>query len=140
MNALFKKTAGLFMAASLLAGCKTSGAIVTLPVQCRVVTKIDVAYQRDTLTIHRQYTSQEKMSQVLTYLRLLDRWNLPAMNPDAAPGHVIRITVAYSDGEQTVYHQKADQYFKTGEDRWRNIDPFQALQISQIITELPSDI
>lgn len=141
MYKIRKKMTARILAAVLLlfplSGCAHSHGI--RPSQYRVVTGIEVVYQREAASFHRKYTSQEKMGKMLNYLRLLTPCDPPVIDPDRVPGHHVEITVSYSDGKQTVYRQKADQYLKTGSGPWRQVDRYRASQIGTLLLELPSD-
>lgn len=116
----------------LLAGCQR----VQEPTPCRVVTQITVTRSDGS---RRNYTDQDKMRTVLTYLRCLDPYGTAADPPPAAAGADYRIEVSYSDGNGTIYLQRADRYLQVKGQPWQNLDPEKAALLSDIFKTVPSD-
>ena len=124
--------------ALLLAGCGcTLRPTATAPV---TVVKITVRYDGTTPHTQRQYVSSEKIRAILNYLRWIDPYGKPGKDPETIPGGLYRITLHLSDGSQSVYLQKADQYMKIDEQPWQTIDTKKALTLGKLLAEMESDI
>ena len=109
------------------------------PTSLRVVTEITVTYDYGSVHALRSYTHEEKMRQILNYLRQIDPYGDPAENPETADGSDYRITCHYSDGSQKCYRQKGDRYFQGADGIWRNIDPKRAMHLGFILGKMRSD-
>lgn len=105
----------------------------------RVVSQVDITYQNENLRAHRQFLQQDKIQQILTYLRLLDPYGVPLGDPEEVTGREYEIQVLYSDGSRRVYHQRADRYFRTEGGPWKRIDPQKALLLGGLFGMMPSD-
>ena len=105
----------------------------------RLVTQITVSYEQDPFYVVREYTSGEKIRQVLNYLRQLKPYGTPEEDPEGAGGNLIRMVLSFSDGQQEVYEQRSDRYFKKNDEVWMYIDPQKAQQISMIMGQYESD-
>ena len=128
----------IFAAVMLLSGCtRFGGNSQSSPV--RVVTQVTVSYEEDPFYVTRQYTSGEKVRQVLNYLRQLRPYGKPQEDPETVSGSLIRIVLSFSDGEQQVCQQRSDRYFKKNDEDWMYVDPQKAQQISMILGEYESD-
>ncbi len=121
----------------LLAGCSRT----KLPTQSpsRLVTGITVMYENDPIRFFRRYTSDEKMQQVLNYLRLIDPKGIVQDDPETLPGGQYTITLLYSDGSSNIYRQKSDAYMQTDDGPWKRIDPKKAEWLGQLLEQLESD-
>ena len=109
------------------------------PGEFRVVVGVTLQYENGPISAQRVYTSENKMQQVLDYLRLIDPYGTPQENPESAPGSNYRITLYFSDGSQTDYFQKSDRYMLRAGDSWKKIDPARAEELGRIMGQLPSD-
>lgn len=105
----------------------------------RVVTQIHVVYQKDRIVSERKFTVDEKMQQILLYLRQISPYGIPAQDPEEVPGSVFYITLHYSDGTQKVYQQRADRFMRINGGPWKRIDPKRAVKLSQILGMMDSD-
>lgn len=115
----------------LLAGCQR----IQEPAVCRVVTQITVTRSDGS---RRCYTDQSKMRAVLTYLRGLDPYGA-ADAPTVGTDTDYRIEVSYSDGNGTIYLQKANRYLQINGQSWQSLDPEKAALLSEIFETTPSD-
>ena len=79
------------------------------------------------------------MRAILNYLRWIDPYGKPEADPETTRGSLYRITLHISDGTETVYLQKADQYMQVGEGPWLTIDPNRAKTLHRIVSEMESD-
>ena len=124
--------------ALLLSGCKPLQNQGEQP-EFRVVVGVTLRYDNGPIKAQRVYTSENKMQQVLDYLRLIDPYGTPQEDPDTVPGSNYRITLYFSDGSQTDYFQKSDRYMLRAGDSWKKIDPARAEDLGRIMGQLESD-
>ena len=108
-------------------------------VPVRVVTQINITYENGAIRTQRHYEDAEKMTQVLNYLRLIDPYGRPAVDPEIVGGSQFYIELAYSDGTSKVYRQKADRYMQIDGGDWKTIDPARAEELSLILGQMESD-
>ena len=139
MGKQFKRLLFLFAMLWILYGCSRPEPGSPPDSVCRVVTEITVDYENSGIRFHRQYTSSEKMQQILNYLRTIDPYGRPEEDPEATVGSCFRITLFYSDKCQTVYLQKSDRFLKTDGGEWKRIDPDRARELSRILGLMESD-
>ena len=123
---------------SLVGGCmhfvtKTEQAPV------RVVTHINITYDNGSIHTQRHYEDAGKMKQVLNYLRLIDPYGRPAVDPEMVGGSQFYIELAYSDGSSKIYRQKADRYMQIDGGDWKTIDPARAEELSLLLGQMESD-
>lgn len=123
---------------SLVGGCMHF-VIRTEPAPVRVVTHIDITYENGTIQTQRHYEDAGKMKQVLNYLRLIDPYGRPAVDPEIVGGSHFHIELAYSDGSSKVYRQKADRYMQIDGGDWKTIDPTRAEELSLLLGQMESD-
>ncbi len=119
-----------------LTGCHRP---VQEPPAARVVTDIAVTFQNGPLTAQRHYTASPKVRTILHYLRWIDPYGQPEVDPDTVTGNSIRIELYYSDGNKKTYLQKADRYLWEEGKSWQNINPEYALDLSRILGQMESD-
>ncbi|MBE6975688.1 MAG: hypothetical protein E7439_00605 [Ruminococcaceae bacterium] len=105
----------------------------------QVVTQIDVTYENGAIRTVRHYKDAGKMKQVLNYLRLIDPYGTPALDPEYIKGSDFRIELTYSDGSSKVYRQKADRYMQIDDGPWRSINPARAEELSLLLGQMESD-
>ncbi len=110
------------------------------PSALRVVTEIDIAYKNGPLHCRRHYHKDEKMAQILSYLRQISPYGRPQEDPELTDGSLFQISLTYSDGSKKIYEQKADSYLRVNGGPWENIDPQKAETLSQLLGTLPSDL
>lgn len=120
----------------LLTGCAPQ---LPEPTAYRVVVQIQILYQNSGLRQFWSFHSDEKMESILTYLRILDPYGTPEVDPESAPGSDFFITLIYSDGNRKCYQQRADRYLRIGNGTWRYIDPDTALRLSNLLGVLIAD-
>lgn len=123
--------------AAFLAGCRICPTDTST--ENAVVTGIRIVHYLGDHSEERQYQTEENMSMVLTYLRLLKTVGVPEEDPMAEGGGVYHITLSLSDGREIAYAQKADRYLWQERFGWRLIDEDQAPQLGQLFRALPSD-
>lgn len=119
----------------LLSGCTREDPPSSFP----LVTEITVHYENGPIHGELRYTEDEKMQQILTYLRLLNPYGQPQEDPETAEGTLFQIILTHSGGGSSVYQQKADRYLKTGQEPWLCIPPQKALELSLLLGYLESD-
>ena len=89
---------------------------------CRVVTEIRVVATIDGQTYLKTYTAPEQMHSALNYLRLLQKGKRADIDPDSFRSDSYEITVFYSDGQRTRYHQLHTDYLKIDDGHWQTIE------------------
>ena len=122
---------------TLLCGCSK----LHIPQQQagRIVTGITVMYENESVRFFRRYTTDEKIQNILAYLRLMDPKGAAQTNPETLPGGLYTITLLYADGNSLIYRQKNNNYLQEGNGKWKNIDPKKAEWLSQLIGKTESD-
>lgn len=109
------------------------------PTPVRVVTRIDITYENGAIRTQRHYQDSYKMTQVLNYLRLIDPYGRPALDPEIISGSHFYIELGFSDGSTKVYRQKADRYMQIDGGEWKSIDPARAEELSLLLGQMESD-
>lgn len=127
-----KRIGILLILAALLAGCGKKTEPVT-----RVVTGVQVEYNRGEDTIYRAYTKPSSVQSVLTYLRILRPFG-PTV-PKGEHESTCRITLRYSHGPDSVYLQQGNRYLCRDGGDWQNIDNNRANLLYPLLLLLPSD-
>lgn len=120
---------------SLLSGCRQE----KVPVRPTVVTGITVTYENGPISAKRYYTSSPKMRAILNYLRWIDPYGPPEVDPDKISGSTFSIVLFYSNGQEKLYLQKADNYMLEEGLPWRKIDPNRAMTLGKMMGEMESD-
>ena len=120
---------------SLLSGCRKE----TEPVRPNVVTGITVTYENGPISARRYYTSSPKMRAILNYLRWIDPYGPPEVDPETVGGSTFSIILSYSNGQEKCYLQKADNYLLEDGLPWRKIDPDRAMTLGKMMGEMESD-
>ena len=105
----------------------------------RVVTQIDITFDNGAIHAQRHYQDAQKVRQILDYLRLIDPYGRPAINPELVYGSHFYIELSYSDGSKKVYRQKADRYMQIDGGEWKTINPNRAEELSLLLGQLASD-
>ena len=107
--------------------------------QSRVVLKIDIDYHFGALSHSRSYRDNEKMREVLNYLRTIKPYGPPEEDPATAFGSLFIITLIYSDGSHKTYLQKSNRYLLEEGGSWQKINPQKAALLGDILAQTPSD-
>ena len=123
---------------SLISGCGNY-TLSSAPSAPKTVIKVTVAYQNAQDQFQRVYVSSSKMRAILNYLRWIDPYGKPEIDPETTRGGLFRITLHLSDNTETVYLQKSDQFMQVDGGPWLTIDPSQAKTLHQIVVEMESD-
>ena len=123
----------------LCTGCGHRMPVTTVPTH-RVVTGIDITFQYGPLYARRIYTSAEKMSVILHYLRFIDPYGTPPEPPESVDGSDFYIVLNYSDGGQKLYRQHADRFMQVDGGEWKSISVKKAVELSRILGQMKSDI
>lgn len=123
---------------SFLGGCMH---FVVKPAEApvRVVTQIHVTCDNGSICSERHYSDAEKMKHVLNYLRLIDPYGRPAVDPEIIQGSSFYIELGYSDGSKKVYRQKANRYMQVDGGEWKTINPNRAEDLSILLGQMESD-
>lgn len=120
---------------SLLSGCRQEKA----PARPTVVTGITITYENGPITAKRHYTSSAKIRAILNYLRWIDPYGAPDIDPEKAGGSIFSIVLSYSDGKESLCMQKADNYFWEEGHSWRKINPDKAMTLGKMMGQMESD-
>ena len=129
----------IFFMATLLYGCSLPSSHADSQPLCRIVTQITVIQQDDAAASQKLYTDAEKMQSILNYLRLIDPYGSPSVDPKSVDGSTVRIIVSHSDGFEQVYEQKADRFMTVNGGRWMCIDSEKAQTLHALIEGMESD-
>ena len=105
----------------------------------RVVTQIDITFDNGAIHAQRHYQDAQKVRQILNYLRLIDPYGRPTVDPELVYGSQFYIELSYSDGSKKVYRQKADRYMQIDGGEWKTINPNRAEELSLLLGQLVSD-
>ena len=103
----------------------------------RVVTGVQVQYQRRGDTINRTYTKSASIQSILTYLRILKPFG--PVNPEGTDESTCQITLQYSHGPDSVYLQQGQRYLRRDDGDWETIDTSRASLLYPLLLLLPSD-
>ena len=117
----------------LLGGC---GRQVETP--HRVITGVQVEYQRQGEILERVYTRQESIGSIMNYLRMLKPTG--PVQPQKDDSCICRITVRYSYGPDKVFVQQGNDYLQQDGGMWKEIDVHQAQLLYPMLLLLPSDV
>ena len=109
------------------------------PTRPNVVTGITVTYENGPISARRYYSSSPKMRAILNYLRWIDPYGSPDIDPESVGGSSFSIVLSYSDGGIKQYRQKADNYLQEEGQPWRKIDPDRAMTLGRMLGEMESD-
>ena len=104
-----------------------------------IVTRIDVTASIDGEIYRFSYTDQEKMGEVLMYLRLLDPDLLHPIEPETFRTDAYEIRMTMLDGQETVYYQLYDTYLRKGTGYWYTISPTDGSMLHPLLLSLPPD-
>lgn len=105
--------------------------------ECRVVTSVQVQYQKPGDTITRTYTRTESIQSILTYLRILHPHG-PVI-PETASESMYQITLHYSHGPDSIFLQQGNAYLRRDNGNWESIDNNSAPLLYPLLLLLPSD-
>lgn len=128
-----KRIGIIFLLVVLLTGCGKKEE----PSIHRVVTGVQVEYNRGDDTIYRTYSKPTSVQSVLTYLRILRPYG-PTV-PKGEYDSTCRITLHYSHGPDSVYVQQGNSYLCRDGGDWQNIDDARASLLYPMLLLLPSD-
>lgn len=104
-----------------------------------VVTRIQASYHSSAISLQRNYTDEEKMLALLTYLRCLEPYGIAQPDPAADPGPRAHIRLYYSDGTFKDYIQQADLYLQVNGGPWQNIPGERAREFPLLLGLMESD-
>ena len=130
---VMKKIAILAVLVCVLSGC---GQKADMPVY-RVVTGVEVEYHQQDRTILRTYNTTTSMQSILNYLRILRPFG--PVNPESAFDSACKITLHYSQGPDSVYIQRGQQYLQKDGGDWETVDSSRASLLYPLLLLLPSD-
>ena len=122
-----------------IAGCSHAPLRPSEPEEFRVVTQIDVLYQKEPLVSEGNFSDPEKMQKILWYLRSISPYGTPTDDPEQVSGSDFYITLHYSDNTKKVYQQRDNRFMRIDNGPWKRIDPKKAVMLSQILGTIDSD-
>ena len=105
----------------------------------RMVVQIDVSCSQDGESIHRSYTSENKMEAMLLYLRLLKPQGPTETNPEELLGPACKIVVRFSNGQERIYRLRADRFLSTDSHPWQSVDQAHAQELYKLVMLMSSD-
>lgn len=130
----------LFLAVTgLLCGCSRSSKVPVTRPSFRVVDHIGITFQKGPLDFQRRYSSPEKVQKILDYLLIIDPYGTPTEDPELIGNTEFCICLYYTDGSEKIYRQRGQRYMKVQNGDWKYIDPEKAEQLSEILSQTPSD-
>lgn len=103
----------------------------------RVVTGVEVRYEREDGILIRSYEKPASIQSILTFLRILQPFG--PVNPDADADSSCRITLHHSAGEDTVYLLRGQRYLQKNNGDWENVNASRASLLYPLLLLLPSD-
>ncbi len=103
----------------------------------RIVTRVEVRYDPGDRPLFRQYTAQDKMAAILSYLRLCKFDGMPTDNPEDHTGSRCQIALTLADGGSRTYYLHAERYLSKDGRPWEKIRPPDALL--PLLLAFPSD-
>ena len=109
------------------------------PKPYHVITQVRIVYRNENLQIQRDFYREENIRHIVDYLRYADPYGIPREDPELAQGRTYDITLIYSDGSERLYEQRADQYMRIDNGKWKRLDPQKALYLSGLISMIPND-
>ena len=110
--------------------CFLLGACHTEPSKPRLVTKVSIT---DSAGITRNYLEPRKMEVFLYYLRSLNPTGKPTTDLERIIGESYRICVEFSDGQTSIYRQRANRFLSRDSHPWQNIDPKKASMLRPLL-------
>ena len=122
----------LFGVLPILSGCHRQELISV----SHLVTGITITRLADGETHH--YTQDHAMGRILNYLRSLDPFGKTEADPVISPEDY-QITLHFSDGRQRSYWQQNREKFLDADNRWKQIHPEDARQLSLLFAAIPSE-
>lgn len=105
----------------------------------RVIAEIEVEYRNGPVTGYRKISSPAKMQQIVDYLRTLNPYGVPRVDPEQMQDSNCIITLHYTDNSSRTYHQRSDQVMRIDDGPWKRIDPQKAVQLNTILETMTSD-
>lgn len=110
------------------------------PILPRVVVRIDVAFDSRHCSLRRAYTEDEKIEQILSYIRTIGVQKTPQIDPTVQKTSLYHITLHFSDGQKKFYCQKGSVYWREGHSPWKEVSKNSTQGFLQTISAMPSDI
>ena len=127
MEKFYKLTCAFFCCLMLCACDKK-------PTAPNLVTKISVT---DSTGLTHAYTEPQKMEVLLYYLRALEPSGKVKTDPERILGQSYRICVEFSDGQQTIYRQRANRFLSRDSHPWQNINSKKAAYLQPLLEAMP---
>lgn len=127
----------IFLLFLCLPGCQTRQRTV-LP-RCAVVTEVNVECRYEDYLLQRAYSTEEKITAVLTYLRLLSPKQLHGTDPEQIAGERYVIRLHFSSGPDKVYYQHSNRFLSAQRSPWQAISPTKADRLHDLMLHFPSD-
>lgn len=122
-----RKLSFIFCCCLLLSGCKGG----KKPLQ--LVTKVSVT---DQTGLTRHYTQPQQMETILYYLRTLDAQGKPNTDPERISGEHYLIRLEYSDGQTSIYRQRANRFLSRDSRPWQIICPKRAALLKPLLQSM----
>lgn len=104
-----------------------------------MITQVRITCKRENTAVTRVYVQPHKIQAVLNYLRLLECGGKTDADPEHITGDSFEIILYSTDGQCSIYRQRANQYFSKNAQPWKKIPTEQASLLYPILRSLPSD-
>ncbi len=128
-----KKMVILLLLPLVLWGCKARAEEPAY----RVVTGVEVRYEREDGILIRTYEKPASIRSILTFLRILQPFG--PVQPTEPQNSTCRITLHHSHGEDTVYLLQGQRYLQKDNGDWENVNASRASLLYPLLLLLPSD-
>lgn len=123
----------------LLLSAFLSGAVSAKANALSMINQVCITCKRENTTVTRVYVQPHKIQAVLNYLRLLECGSKTDADPEHITGDCFEISLYSTDGQHSIYRQRANQYFSKNAQPWKKIPPEQASLLFPIVRSLPTD-
>ncbi len=123
----FRKLLLLICCTFLLGGCNAKEESL------RLVTKISITDQSG---FTRHYTQPQALETILYYLRSLKNLGVPNTDPERIMGEHYQIRLEYSDGQTSIYRQRANRFLSKDSHPWQNVSPQRAALLGPLLQGL----
>ncbi len=121
-----------------IAGC--SGTQKNQQIAASMITSVEVVCENCPEATYRRYTSDEKIRQILLYIRSLGNM-ATADRRETAPAQCrATITMTRADGSRKICRQWGESYFQTDDAPWQRLPKDKGRRLWQLLKDIPSDL
>ena len=104
------------------------------PTPLNLVTRVWVT---DASGSTKYYTQPQKMEVILYYLRSLEPLGKAKTDPERIIGAHYKICVEFSDGQRSVYRQRANRFLSRDSRPWEKVDLQKASVLQSLLDSMP---